>query len=72
MHRRGGCVFVSGGAGLVGSWTVERLVEEFSCVVVVDNLYSGSLDSLRSCLGRVVFVEGDVRDRDLVLSVMRR
>ncbi len=32
----------------------------------------GSLGNLRGCLDCVVFVEGDVHDRDLVLSVMRR
>ncbi len=32
-----GCVFVGGGAGFINDWIVERLVEEFSCVVVLSN-----------------------------------
>ncbi len=64
--------FVSGGAGFVGGWTVGGLVEEFSCVAVLDNLYSGCLGNLRDCLDHIVFVEGDVRDRGLVLSVMKK
>ena len=69
LNRSDGCVFVSGGDGFVGGWTVGGLVEEFSCVAMLDNLYSGCLGNLRECLDHIVFVEGDVRGRDINIKL---
>lgn len=55
---------VTGGAGFIGSHTVEELlkVPELS-LIVVDNFHSGSLDNLRSS-ERVKLVNSDVRKLD--------
>jgi UDP-glucose 4-epimerase len=71
-------VLVTGGAGLIGSYIVESLVEGREGlgareVVVVDNFTRGRRENLASCLGsgKVTIVEGDLRDRKLVADVMR-
>jgi UDP-glucose 4-epimerase len=61
-------VLVTGGAGFIGSHLVDRLVAEDYCVRVIDNLSTGRLDNIRGHVasGKVDFVEGDVRDAELV------
>jgi UDP-glucose 4-epimerase len=65
---------VTGGAGTIGSTIVDQLVaagaEE---IVVLDNLVRGRPEnlSLARKSGLIRFVEGDIRDRDLVRSLMQ-
>jgi UDP-glucose 4-epimerase len=64
---------VTGGAGTIGSTIVDQLVEAGAAeVVVLDNLVRGSRENLRHSLasGSVRLVEGDIRDRQLVTSLM--
>lgn len=59
---------VTGGAGFVGSHTVERLLAEGHDVRVLDNFSSGSRRNLPDAAdGRLEVVEGDIRD-DRVLE----
>jgi dTDP-glucose 4,6-dehydratase len=55
---------VTGGAGFVGSWTCERLLDLGAEVVCVDNLVTGVRDNIAELEGsaRFTFVEGDVSD----------
>jgi dTDP-glucose 4,6-dehydratase len=55
---------VTGGAGFVGSWLCEHLVDLGSEVVCVDNFVTGSPDNLAGLLGHPGFrvVEQDVSD----------
>jgi len=55
---------VTGGAGFVGSWLCEHLVERGVEVVCVDNLVTGSRDNLSALEGRPGFelVEQDVSE----------
>lgn len=59
-------VLVTGGAGFIGSHLVRRLVAEGFQVTVLDNLSSGNLGNLSCVSDRVNFVEGDVRNPDVV------
>ena len=65
-----GCsrVLVTGGAGFIGSHTVDRLLVEGFDVVVLDNLCSGELENVKQHLRSESFriVRGDVRDSRLV------
>ncbi|MEM2280984.1 MAG: SDR family oxidoreductase [Candidatus Bathyarchaeia archaeon] len=65
-------VLVTGGAGFIGSHTVDRLLAEGIEVVVLDNLRSGSLDNVRQHFGRddFRFVKGDIRDARLVRDLV--
>jgi nucleoside-diphosphate-sugar epimerase len=53
---------VTGGAGLIGSYLVEHLVREGAQVRVADNLGSGSLKNLSSCLRSIDFLKLDLQD----------
>lgn len=62
-------VFVTGGAGLIGSHIVDLLVDgqaddTYGEVVVYDDLTRGRLDNIADAMGRgkVRVVEGDIRD----------
>jgi len=58
-------VLVTGGAGLIGSHIVDRLIDEGAGEIrVLDNLVRGRMDNLREAFDRhdIRFVQGDVRD----------
>src|SRR5690242_2852080 len=69
-------ILVTGGAGYIGSHTCIELLNAGHQVVVVDNLRNSSrvaLDRVKQICGREpVFHEGDVRDRSLLVDLMRR
>ncbi len=65
----GSRIFVTGGAGFVGSTTVDQLLDLGAAEVrVLDNFIRGSVRNVEGAqkTGRLVLVEGDVRDADLV------
>ncbi len=74
LTLRNARVLVTGGAGLIGSHIVDRLVGESTAeIVVLDNFVRGRREHLAEAatLGRVTIVEGDIRDRALVAEVMK-
>jgi UDP-glucose 4-epimerase len=58
--------FVSGGAGFIGSHLVDALVAQGSKVTVLDNLSTGNVVNLQSVENKIVFLEGDIRDREIL------
>ena len=74
LNLRNARVLVTGGAGLIGSHIVDRLVLEPAAeVVVLDNFTRGRRENLASAVGtgRVTVVEGDIRNPTLVDEVMK-
>jgi UDP-N-acetylglucosamine 4-epimerase len=73
MEISGKRVLITGGAGFIGSHLSEKLVAEGAEVIVVDNLATGRLSNISHLLGssRIKFIEGDIRNRDLCLDVMK-
>ena len=74
LNLRNTRVLVTGGAGLIGSHIVDRLVAESTAeVVVLDNFVRGRRDNLASAMerGRVTIIEGDIRDRAVVERTMQ-
>ncbi len=63
-------VLVTGGAGFIGSHTVERLLDLGFRVRVLDNLSTGKRSNLDLDHPRLELVEGDVRDRAQVKGVL--
>jgi UDP-glucose 4-epimerase len=60
-------VLVTGGAGYIGSITVEQLVAGGAEVVVFDNLYQGHREATHP---EAVFVQGDLADREAIDAVL--
>jgi UDP-glucose 4-epimerase len=74
VSLEGAEVLVTGGAGTIGSTIVDRLLDTgVSRVDVLDNLVRGRRQNLEHALadGRVRLIEGDIRDRATVDSVVR-
>lgn len=59
-------VLVLGGAGYIGSHTVDRLVEAGKDVVVIDSLVTGHLAAVRK---EAKFYQGDLADKDFMRKV---
>jgi UDP-glucose 4-epimerase len=71
---RGERALVTGGAGAVGSSIVDQLVRAGAReIVVLDNLVRGRRENLAWAFanGPVRLIEGDIRDRDLVVELAR-
>ena len=66
-------VLVTGGAGFIGSHTVDRLVKVGHQVRIIDNLSSGRLENIQDHLtsGKVEFEKGDVRDPNFVAKSLK-
>jgi UDP-glucose 4-epimerase len=70
---RGARCLVTGGAGTIGSTIVDQLVDAGAAeVIVLDNFVRGRRENLAAALasGKVQVTDGDIRDRQLVASVM--
>src|SRR3989442_5855804 len=57
---------VTGGAGFIGSNTVEELVRRGHGVVVLDDLSSGKEDNLAEVRNKITFIKGSVTDLEIV------
>jgi UDP-glucose 4-epimerase len=71
---QGATVLVTGGAGLIGSHIVDRLIDEGAGEIrVLDNLVRGHPRNLASATARsksIKFINGDVRDRKTVADAV--
>ena len=57
---------VTGGAGFIGSNTVEELVRRGHGVVVLDDLSGGKEDNLAEVRNKITFIKGSVTDLEIV------
>ena len=63
-------VFITGGAGFIGSHLCDALVAEGKEVTVLDNLSTGAKNNIAHLEGKIKVVEGDIRDQKLVESLV--
>src|SRR6266705_1296014 len=61
---------VTGGAGFIGSNTVDELVRRSHSVVVLDDLSSGKEDNLAEIRNKITFIKGSVTDIEIVRKAM--
>lgn len=74
MDIDGASILVTGGSGLIGSTTVDMLLQQASParIVILDNMVRGSLANLEQALQdrRVQLIRGDIRDVEAVRRAM--
>ena len=63
-------VFITGGAGFIGSHLCDALVAEGKEVTILDNLSTGSKKNIAHLEGKIKVVQGDIRDQKLVESLV--
>jgi nucleoside-diphosphate-sugar epimerase len=61
---------VTGGAGFIGSNTVDELVRRGHSVVVLDDLSSGKEDNLAELRTKITFMKGSITDIEVVRKAM--
>ena len=64
-------IFVTGGAGFIGSHLVDKLVERMYDVCVFDNFNRGDIKNLSECKEKIKIVEGDIRDYENIKKEMK-
>jgi len=62
---------VTGGAGFIGSNTVDELVRRGETVVVLDDLSSGKEDNLAEVRSKISFIKGSITDLEAVRKAMQ-
>jgi UDP-glucose 4-epimerase len=63
-------VLVTGGAGFIGSHTVERLIADGHAVTVLDDFSTGSLDNIERFYDQITIVTGDINDPEKLSEAM--
>ena len=67
-------ILVTGGAGFVGSYVLEQLLEEdVKKIIVIDNFVRGSRKNIETSLasGKVRLIEGDICNRDFITPLFK-
>jgi UDP-glucose 4-epimerase len=59
-------VFITGGAGFIGSHLCDALISRGDEVTILDNLSTGSHDNIAHLKGKIEVAQGDIRDKALV------
>jgi UDP-glucose 4-epimerase len=59
-------VLITGGAGFIGSHLADKFSESGADVKILDNLSTGSKSNLRAAGSKAKFVQGDIRNKELV------
>src|SRR5215470_5425701 len=61
---------VTGGAGFIGSHTVEELVRRGESVVVLDDLSAGKEENFAEVRSKISFIKGSITDLEVVRKAM--
>lgn len=64
--------FITGGAGFIGSHLADALIARGDSVTILDNLSTGSLINLNLVIDQIKFVEGDIRNQELVEDLTQK
>jgi UDP-glucose 4-epimerase len=59
-------VFITGGAGFIGSHLADACIARGDEVTILDNMSTGSRNNISHLEGKIAIHEGDIRDKNLV------
>jgi UDP-glucose 4-epimerase len=59
-------VFITGGAGFIGSHLADACIARGDEVTILDNMSTGSRANMAHLEGKITVHEGDIRDKDLI------
>ncbi len=59
-------VFITGGAGFIGSHLADACIARGDDVTILDNMSTGSRANIAHLRGKITVHEGDIRDKDLI------
>ncbi len=62
---------VTGGAGFIGSHIAKHLVSTGHSVTIFDDLSNGKKDNIHSIINKIKFVNGDIRNFELLKSTLK-
>jgi UDP-glucose 4-epimerase len=63
---------ITGGAGFIGSYLVEKLVLRGDQVTIVDNKSTGSISNFKGVRDKIEFIEGDILDQSLIENLVSK
>jgi len=63
-------IFITGGAGFIGSHLCDALISRGDEVTILDNLSTGSHENIAHLKGKIEVIQGDIRDKALVESLV--
>lgn len=64
-------VFITGGAGFIGSHLADACIAHGDEVTILDNMSTGSRTNIAHLEGKIAIHEGDIRDKDLVEKLVK-
>ena len=65
-------VFITGGAGFIGSHLADALIARGDSVTILDNMSTGSAKNIAHLHGKIKVHEGDIRDKALVEKLVEQ
>ena len=63
-------VFITGGAGFIGSHLADACIARGDEVTILDNMSTGSRANIAHLEGKIAVHEGDIRDKDLIETLV--
>jgi nucleoside-diphosphate-sugar epimerase len=64
-------IVITGGASFIGSHLAELLLENNAKITIIDNLTSGTKENINQILSDVEFINGDVREKDIIDKALK-
>jgi len=63
-------ILVTGGAGFIGSHFVDRISNTGKNITVLDNVTTGNISNLNLSESKISFINGDIRDKNLMAELV--
>ena len=64
-------IVITGGASFIGSHLAQLLLENNAKITIIDNLTSGTKENINQILSDIEFINGDVREKDIIDKALK-